>query len=161
MALFNTTVATPVAFELALISPLHVPFVIVNVLVGALDPLYVNVPLVGSIDRLHVPLATLALNVALDDLCVLVADTFAVIVTLLLVTFTGVNVLPLAVTYDVPPLVKLTVLPHVLVAVIVFAVGYVNATTLLDVKFVSPSFNVFMPHVAFSVVNVYVALLAA
>jgi len=43
---------------------LHVPFVIVNVLVGALDPLYVNVPLVGLIDRLHVPLFTVNAYVA-------------------------------------------------------------------------------------------------
>jgi hypothetical protein len=159
--LFNDTVALPSAFELALIVPLHVPFVIVNVLVGALLPLYVNVPLVGVIDRLHVPFATLALNVALADLCVDVAATFAVIVTLLLVALTGVNVLPLTVTYAVSPLLKLTVLPHALVAVIVLVSGYVNATTLLDVKLVLPSFSGFIAHVAFSVVNAYVALLAA
>lgn len=75
----------------------------------------------------------------------------------LLVAFTGVNVFPLTVTYDVLPLDMLTALLHELVAVNVFAVGYVNATTLLDVNVVFPSFTV-IGHVAFAVVNVYVLL---
>ena len=95
----------------------------VFVVLDALVPLYVNVPLAELNVVLPVARATLASNVELADLCVLVADTDAVIVTLLLVALTGVNVLSLTVTYDVLPLLIVTALPHELVAVNVFVVG--------------------------------------
>ena len=129
----------------------------VFVVLDALVPLYVNVPLVSLNVVLPVALATLALNVELADLCVSVADTDAVIVISLLVALTGVNVLPLTVTYDVFPLLIVTAFPHELVAVNVFAVGYVNATTLVELNVVEPSLTV-IGHAAFAVVNVYVLL---
>ena len=163
-------IAAVAAFVLLLLT-LNVPFVFVaalNVPV-VLDPAYVNVPLVPvNVPfvklTVHDALATLNVNVDVEDLYVLVAGHVTVITDV--PCFAGVNVIvPLlivALATAGVPLDTVGVAPLEHVAVKLLLEPYVPFTV-VDVEFttvVDPSFTVVVL-AAFAVVNAYVLLHSA
>jgi hypothetical protein len=155
----NDTVAILSLLEPTLGAP-HVPWVTVNVLVV---PEYVILPLVGFIEPLQLALATLYVNVLVDDFFDAVAGQVTVIT--LSPAFAGVNVivplLMLAVATPVVALDTVGVAPLEQVAVNVLFVPYVPFTIVL-VEFVTvvvPSVTVVVL-LPLAVVAVYCTLLA-